>query len=630
MALISLRHIHLAFGGPALLDDLDLSLEPGERACLIGRNGTGKTSLLKLMAGRLAPDAGDLALRQGARVAYLDQEVPQGLTGRVFDVVAEGLGDLADLVRRYHEASQRVQDDPSDQNLDRLARAQQELESAGAWQGEQRVETVISRLSLEPEARFEQLSGGLKRRVLLGRALAAEPDLLLLDEPTNHLDIAAIAWLESLLENFSGALLFITHDRRFLARLATRILELDRGRLTDWPGDYANYLRRREERLHAEALANDRFDKKLAQEEVWIRQGIKARRTRNEGRVRALESLRDERRQRREQPGKARIQLQGAERSGRLVLEAEGLSYAWSGQPVIRDLSTVILRGDKVGILGPNGCGKSTLLQLLLGRIQPHTGQLRHGTRLEVAYFDQQRAQLDEEKSVQDNLAEGGDKVWVNGTSKHVLSYLQDFLFTPERARQPVKALSGGERNRLLLARLFTRPANLLVMDEPTNDLDIETLELLEDLLLEFSGTLLLVSHDRVFLDNLVTSTLVFEGEGIWREYVGGYSDWLRQRPEPVVPARPAVKPAGERAKQARTPSLRLGLQEKKELDALPARIEELEAELTALQERLAEPDFYRQSSELVAGGRQRLVDLQGQLEQAYSRWEELEARRGA
>jgi len=625
MALATLRAIHLAFGGPPLLDGVGFCVDKGERVCLIGRNGEGKSTLLKLMAGRIAPESGDLVLRQGIRVAYLDQEVPTGTHGSVFEVVAQGLGELEELVRRYHEASRQVELEPDERNLERLSRIQHQLEAEEGWSAEQRVEAVISRLELDAEARFEALSGGLKRRVLLGRALAAEPDLLLLDEPTNHLDIEAIDWLEEFLKTFPGALLFVTHDRRFLRSLATRILELDRGLITDWPGDYANYLRRREERLHAESLANARFDKKLAQEEVWIRQGIKARRTRNEGRVRALKTMREEHRRRRNLGGAARIRLQEAERSGKLVIEAEGLSYAWERQPVVRDLSTLILRGDKVGILGPNGCGKTTLLSLLLGELEPDSGTVRHGTKLEVAYFDQQRAQLDEEKSVQDNVAGGSDKVTIGDNSKHVLSYLQDFLFTPERARQPVKALSGGERNRLLLARLFTRPANLLIMDEPTNDLDIETLELLEERLLDYGGTLLLVSHDRDFLDNLVTSTLVFEGDGRFNEYVGGYSDWLRQRGE-VQPARTAPKKTSAPKPRPKTLAKKLGYKAQRELESLPATIERLEVEQEGLQQQMAQPDFYKQGSGRITEAQERLQRIEEELLTAYDRWEELES----
>jgi len=495
------------------------------------------------------------------------------------------------------------------------------------------VERVISRLSLDPEAAFSALSGGLQRRVLLARALVTEPDLLLLDEPTNHLDIASIEWLEGFLADFPGALLFVTHDRSFLRRLATRILELDRGQLTDWPGDYDNYLRRREERLNAEALASARFDRKLSEEEVWIRQGIKARRTRNEGRVRSLKAMREERRERRELGGTVRIRLDEAERSGRLVVEAQGVDYSWGDKPIVRGLDTLILRGDKIGIVGPNGAGKSTLLKLLLGELEPQAGTIRRGTNLQVAYFDQLRAQLDLTKSVQDNVAGGSDKVDVGGSSRHVLSYLKDFLFSPERARQPVSALSGGERNRLLLAKLFTRPANLLVLDEPTNDLDAETLELLEELLLDFQGTILLVSHDRALLDNVVTGTLVLEGEGRVQDYVGGYTDWLRQRDaavltqaqaQPTQIAQPKAAPA-----PPRKAATKLSFKEERELAALPGRIEALETEQGALHARLADPGLYQQGGEAVAGAQGRLASVEAELAEVYARWEALEAVKG-
>ena len=530
MPLISLQAITLSYGLPPLLDGIDLSIERGERICLIGRNGTGKSTLLKVISGEVQADGGERRVPQGVVIARLTQELPKEAVGCVFDVVAGGLGTLGALIQEWFDLSHHLIGGDEAASLERLSRVQHELEAAGGWDLEQRVERVISRLGLDPTAAFAALSGGLQRRVLLARALVMEPDLLLLDEPTNHLDIASIDWLEGFLLDYPGAILFVTHDRSFLRRLATRILELDRGALTDWPGDYDNYLRRREERQNAEAQAFARFDRKLSDEEVWIRQGIKARRTRNEGRVRALKSLREERRARREQGGTARIRLDEAERSGRLVVEALGVDYTWGDKPVIKGLDTLILRGDKIGIIGPNGAGKSTLLKLLLGEIAPQAGEIRRGTNLQVAYFDQLRAQLDETRSVQDNVAGGSDQVEVGGQSRHVLSYLKDFLFSPERARQPVCALSGGERNRLLLAKLFTRPANLLVLDEPTNDLDAETLELLEELLLDFQGTILLVSHDRALLDNVVTGTLVLEGEGRVRDYVGGYSDWLRQR----------------------------------------------------------------------------------------------------
>jgi ABC transport system ATP-binding/permease protein len=565
-------------------------------------------------------------------IGRLPQEIPGHADASVFDLVAEGLGDLGGLVAEYYRLSHGLGDHSAAEDLERLSRVQHQLDDRGGWAIEQRTERVISRLGLDGSASFNALSGGLQRRVLLAQALVREPDLLLLDEPTNHLDIDSIDWLEGFLRDFPGALLFITHDRRFLERLATRILELDRGRITDWPGDWANYLRRREERRHAEAQANAQFDRKLAEEEVWIRQGIKARRTRNEGRVRALKALREERQARRSELGTARLRLSESERSGKLVVEAQGVGYTWDGRPLIRDLDTLILRGDKVGIIGPNGSGKSTLLKLLLGELEPQTGTIRRGTNLQVAYFDQLRAQLDLEKSVQANVAEGSDQVQVEGQSRHVLSYLRDFLFTPERARQPVKALSGGERNRLLLARLFTRPANLLVLDEPTNDLDAETLELLEELLIQFSGTLLLVSHDRALLDNVVTSTLVFEGDGLVREYVGGYEDWLRQRPLPAAapPRTPSAAAATGRdpaAAEPKRPAAKLSFKESRELAELPARIETLELEQEVLHGRLADPALYQGDGSAVAAAKDRLAELESELASAYARWEALEAR---
>ena len=633
MTLLALESVGLSYGLPPLLEGVSFAIEKGERICLIGRNGAGKSTLLRVIAGEVPPDSGAVRAGQGVRVARLAQEIPRHADASVFDLVAEGLGDLGDLVAQYYRLSHGLGAHAGQEDLDRLSRVQQALEERGGWAIEQRTERVISRLGLDGDAPFNALSGGLQRRVLLAQALVGEPDLLLLDEPTNHLDIDSIDWLEGFLQDFPGALLFVTHDRRFLERLATRILELDRGRVTDWPGDWQNYLRRREERRHAEEQANAQLDRKLAEEEVWIRQGIKARRTRNEGRVRALESLREERRTRRTELGTARLRLSESERSGKLVVEAEGVGYGWQGRQLIRDLDTLILRGDKVGIIGPNGSGKSTLLRLLLGELEPQTGTIRRGTNLQVAYFDQLRAQLDPDKTVQENVAEGSDQVSVDGRSRHVLSYLRDFLFTPERARQPVKALSGGERNRLLLAKLFTRPANLLVLDEPTNDLDAETLELLEELLIQFSGTLLLVSHDRALLDNVVTSTLVFEGDGVVREYVGGYEDWLRQRPPPAtaspktpeVAPPPATKTAGVQGKR---PSAKLSFKECRELEGLPARIEALEAEQESLHDRLADPALYQGDGSAVAAAKGRLAALESELASAYARWEELEERR--
>jgi len=627
MALIRMRGVSLGFGGPPLLDHSDLQIERGERVCLLGRNGTGKTTLMKVIAGELTPDAGEVLRRQSLGVTRLAQEVPQDLDGSVYDVTAGGLGETGRLLREYHHVSQDLGSD-DDGSLHRLSRAQHALEAAGGWEERQRVETVLSRLRLDPDQAFSTLSGGVKRRVLLARALVSEPDLLLLDEPTNHLDIEAIRWLEDFLLGYPGTLLFVTHDRRFLQRLATRIIELDRGLLTDWPGDYATYLRRKQDRLETEARQEAEFDRKLSREETWIRQGIKARRTRNEGRVRALEKLRETRRSRRARTGNVRMALDEAERSGTLVVEAKAIGYDYGGHPFIRDFSTTILRGDRVGIIGPNGSGKTTLLQLLLGHLPPHRGTLRLGTRLEVAYFDQHRSQLEEDKTVLDNVAGGRERIGINGGTRHVISYLQDFLFAPERARTPVRALSGGERNRLLLARLFARPCNVLVMDEPTNDLDLETLELLEERLLNFQGTLLLVSHDRSFLNNVVTSTLVFEGSGRINEYVGGYDDWLRQkRPDtPDAPARGAAKPPSPRSR-APGPQ-KLGYREQRELEALPQRIEALEEEQSRMHEALSDPALYRGGGEEIAATKARLADLEGELVIAYGRWEELEALR--
>ncbi len=616
MPLLTARKLHHSYGDRPLLDAVDLTVEAGERLCLVGRNGSGKSTLLQILAGSIKPDDGELVYDSGLRIASLGQEVPADLSGSVYDCVASGLGDIATLISEWHHAAQAATEDPA--ALKRMTACQERIEAAGAWNLETRVSTTISRLGLLAEQPFTELSGGLRRRVLLGRALVAEPELLLLDEPTNHLDIDSILWLEELLLGFGGTLVFITHDRSFLRRLATRIIDLDRGQLTSWPGDYDRYLRDYAAMLANEARDNALFDKKLAQEEAWIRQGIKARRTRNEGRVRALKRMREARAERRERSGRVNLQAQQADASGKIVLEADRLGFAWPERPIVKDFSCRILRGDKIGLLGPNGCGKSTLIQLLLGKLQPQQGTVRHGTRLEIAYFDQHRDTLDPEKSVRDNLDLPGDRVEINGGSKHVVGYLKDFLFSEKSIHMPVRALSGGERNRLLLARLFTRSFNLLVMDEPTNDLDIETLELLEALLIDYSGTLLLVSHDREFIDNTVTSTLVFEGDGKIGEYVGGYRDWLRQRPQPVAEtATPRVKKSDTRASHSQL--------DRKELRALPGRIEKIEARIETLHNRFAEPDYYTRDAETIAEDQRQLAELESELKSLYQRWEELE-----
>ncbi len=629
MPLLNIEHLSIAFGAEKLLDDASFQLDVGERVCLIGRNGAGKTTLLRLLAGEIQPDSGDLWRQPGLRVATLAQELPADTTATVFEIVAGGLEGLGALLAEYHEATMQLAQAATPEALRAMERLHHDLEARDGWRWQQRVDTVISRLQLPADTPLAELSGGWRRRVLLGRALVRDPDVLLLDEPTNHLDLETIQWLEDELLEFRGGLLFITHDRALLQRLATRLLELDRGIVTSWPGDYAHFLEKKAAFLDVEARHNAKFDKNLAQEEVWIRQGIKARRTRNEGRVRALLALREERRQRREQTGKASFALEQAATSGKRVIEAQNIRYAWQDEPLLRDFSTRILRGDRIGLIGPNGSGKTTLLNLLLGRLPPDAGQVRHGTKLEIAYFDQLREQLDPEQTVLDSVAGGQETIEINGQRRHIIGYLGDFLFPAHRTRSPVKSLSGGERNRLLLARLFAKPANLLVMDEPTNDLDLETLELLEELLLEFTGTLLLVSHDRAFLDNVVTSCLVFEGDGRVQEYVGGYSDWLRQRPAPE-PA-PAAKAKPAPSPTPKPPRLvtvgRLSYNERRELERLPARIEELEQRQRDLQNLTADPVFYKQDSAAITQRLEELRVLEAELETAYARWEALEQR---
>ncbi|MCE1225374.1 MAG: ATP-binding cassette domain-containing protein [Geobacteraceae bacterium] len=593
MALITLRDISLAFGGPPLFDGINLQIEPGDRLCLMGRNGTGKSTLMKLISGEIPPEGGEVIRSQGLRVALVSQEIPQEVAGTVFEVVAQ----------HPHAAAGTEQ-----------------------WEHEQQVERVLNRLHLEPEAEFATLSGGTKRRVLLARALVAAPDILLLDEPTNHLDIETILWLEEFLARNITTCIFVTHDRAFARRLANRIAELDRGRIFAFSCGYDQFVERREALLEAEITRMALFDKKLAQEEAWVRQGIKARRTRNEGRVRALKALREEYRQRRTRQGTATIRLQEAERSGRLVIEAEQVGFSYGDRTVIRDLSTTIMRGDKLGIIGPNGSGKTTLLRLLLGELEPQSGTIRQGTRLEVLYMDQMRDQLDPQKSVAENVGEGNDTLIIGGKSRHIIGYLQDFLFSPERARSPVSILSGGERNRLLLAKLFTKPGNVLVLDEPTNDLDAETLELLEDLLMEYSGTLLLVSHDREFLNNVVSSTLAINSDGTVKETVGGYDDWLREQQFEAVP--PVAKPVQEKGKPQKERPRKLSFKEERELEALPERITTLETEQEQIHSTLADPEFYKNRGAEAVTLNARLEAIDAELLTAYARWEELEALR--
>ncbi|MEO7071930.1 MAG: ATP-binding cassette domain-containing protein [Rhodanobacter sp.] len=619
MSLIQLQRVDFSIGGPLLLEHVDLSIEANERVCIVGRNGEGKSTLMKLINGELHADDGEVRVQNGVVIARMAQEVPQDTAGSVFEVVAEGLGDLGRLLARYHHLL-AVGD------FDALGEVQNKIEAQHGWNLDRRVDQVLTELELPAETDFAALSGGMKRRVLLAQALVRKPDVLLLDEPTNHLDIEAIGWLETFLKQFAGSIVFVTHDRAFVRALATRIVEIDRGALTDWPGDYDNYLRRREERLHAEAQANALFDKKLAQEEVWIRQGIKARRTRNEGRVRALKALRNERAERRNLTGNAHMTLATTHASGKKVIDLKHVTHGFDGRVLIDDLTTTVIRGDRIGIIGPNGAGKSTLIKIMLGELAPDSGSAEIGTSTQIAYFDQHRLQLDNTLSAMDNVAGGLEFIELNGQRKHIIGYLQDFLFSPERARAPITRLSGGERNRLLLAKLFAQPSNLLVMDEPTNDLDVETLELLEELLTDYKGTLLLVSHDRAFLDNVVSSTLVLEGEGRVGEYVGGYTDWLRQRPRdtpaaptptPAVASKPATPPAAAKRKRS--------FKEQHELAQLPKRIEQLEANIAERAAAMNAADFFRQDSAAITAANEAVSKLQAELDAAYARWTELD-----
>ena len=622
MPLVTLQDVFLSYGQPPLIDHLDLVIEPNERVCLIGRNGAGKSTLMKIITGQVTPDEGSIKRASGVKVAQLEQSVPHDTSGTVFDVIAQGMGAEGELVKTFHHLIQQLNVDPSPKVMNAYEECQAELDRVNGWDINSRVEAIITKMELDPDVDISSLSGGYKRRVLLARALVCDPDLLLLDEPTNHLDIEAIQWVEQFLLKWEGSLLFISHDRRFMDNLANRFIEIDRGKLQDYNCDYSTYLVRKEENLEIEDRQNALFDKRLSQEEVWIRQGIKARRTRNEGRVRALESMRREHADRRKQLGTARMDIQAAEKSGKIVAEADNVSFAFdNGKQVVKNFSTLIQRGDKVGFIGRNGVGKTTLIKLLLGELTPQQGSIKTGTNLNIAYFDQYRSALDEEKTVQDNVSGGRDMLEIGGKQRHVISYLQDFLFAPERCRQPVKALSGGERNRLLLAKLFTQPSNILVLDEPTNDLDIDTLDLLEELLIDYKGTVILVSHDRAFLNNVVTSTLVFDGSGTIEQYIGGYDDWLRQRK-----TEKATKVAAPKAQaKSATTSKKLSYNDQRELDGLPAEIEKMEIQIAATSELISNPGFYQGDRPSIEAVEKQLAAEQKQLAECYARWELLE-----
>ena len=630
MSLLRFEDLRLDFGEQVILRDAEFSIEPGERVCLIGRNGAGKSTTLKLIMGEIEADHGAIIQKTGLIVSQLRQNLPDAMDLPVREVIRSGLATIDDLLQRYEEMSQRTLDK---HGLAELEKLHAKIDALDGWHIDQRVEATMTDLNLPSDKQMNELSGGWRRRVALARALVQNPDLLLLDEPTNHLDIATIKWLEDRIYAYPGAVMFITHDRAFLQRIATRIVEIDRGKLTSWPGDYDNFLRRKEKALEDEEVANARFDKKLGQEEVWVRQGIKARRTRNEGRVRSLEKMRLEFSARLKKENKARMHIEEAEQSGRKVIRARNVSYAYDDQAVIEDFSIKIMRGDRIGLIGNNGVGKTTLLRLLLGELEPQSGTVKHGTNLEVGYFDQLRQTLDLKKSVAYNVGEGRTYINMNGKDRHIVGYLKGFLFSPKRSMTPVESLSGGERNRVILAKLFTRPANLLVLDEPTNDLDIETLEVLEQKLCDYTGTLIVVSHDREFLDNVVTSTVVFEEDGRVQEYVGGYSDWLKQGHKLAETDSPEIAEAKRREANARRKNKakkKLSYNEQRELDQLPSQIESVEAKITAMQTEIADPDFYAQDNALVQNELLKLKELETSLEALVQRWGELETQRDA
>ncbi|MCG3722062.1 ABC transporter ATP-binding protein [Vibrio cincinnatiensis] len=634
MALITIHNGLLAFGDHPLLDHADFALQENERVCLVGRNGAGKSTLMKVLAGEILMDDGKMQIMQDVVVSRLEQDPPRDQQGNVYDYVAGGLKEAGEQLKIYNDLLDLVAHSPTDANIKKLSTVQEQLEHSGAWRFEDRINNVLTALKLNGQTKLSELSGGWQRKAALARALVCEPDVLLLDEPTNHLDVTTIEWLEGFLKDFRGSIIFISHDRTFIKAMATRILDLDRGKLNSFPGNYDQYLVEKEEQLRVEEMQNAEFDKKLAQEEIWIRQGIKARRTRNEGRVRALKQLRQERSERREVQGKVNLKIDDGARSGKIVFEAENLNFSIQGKPIVRNFSFNIMRGDRIALIGPNGCGKSTLLKLLLGELAPDSGRLHCGTKLEVAYFDQYRELLDPEKTVIDNLADGKQEVTVAGRQRHALSYLQDFLFAPKRARTPVKALSGGERNRLLLARIFLKSNNLLVLDEPTNDLDIETLELLEDLLANYQGTLLLVSHDREFVDNTVTTSWIFEGNGEIEEFVGGYHDAQQQRQQvrqtrasegAVQKVEPAIEQT-PRAVSSKPKAKKLSYKLQRELEALPAQLEHLEEQIETLQSQVNDPNFFSQAVEITQPILDKLAADEQELEIAFERWEELEA----